>query len=219
MINTKPLREQIYEFLKGEMQSGILTDQGFIDTGEISRRLGISKTPLRDALIQLEAEGFVTIYPRRGIRVRTVTLQDIKDSYQVIGALEASVVRMVFERFTQDHVEEMEHSNRLQLAAIENREFDRYYHLNLEFHGIFLQLSDNEQLKKTITPLKQRLYDFPRRNYVKDWELQHLQEHDVFIDCIKRKDLNGAVEVIQNRHWSFDVHKKYFSQFYRITSE
>jgi DNA-binding GntR family transcriptional regulator len=58
----------------------------------ISQHLGISKTPLRDAIIQLEIEGFVTILPRRGVTVSKLTLKDIKDSYKIVGALEGSVI-------------------------------------------------------------------------------------------------------------------------------
>ncbi len=59
---------------------------------EISEKLGISKTPLRFVLLQLENEGFVTIIPRRGCVVNVLSLVDIRNIYQIIGALEASVI-------------------------------------------------------------------------------------------------------------------------------
>ena len=92
MLNTKSLREQVYEYLRDEIQNGNLLPGATINPNEISKQLGISKTPLRDAIIQLEIEGFVTILPRRGVTVKKLTLQEIKDSYEIVGALEASVI-------------------------------------------------------------------------------------------------------------------------------
>ncbi len=216
MLNIKSLREQIYDYFKSEMQSGKLLPGSSINLNEIAQKLGISKTPLRDALIQLDAEGFVSILPRRGVQVRKLTLQDIRQSYEIIGALEASVVLSVFDQFNQDHIVGLELLNTQQKQAIQKDDFESYYRLNLEFHGIFLKLSDNEALNKIITPLKLRLYDFPRRMYLKDWELQHLREHDQFIDYVKKGDKTGAADIIKNVHWSFAVHEKYFRQFYKL---
>lgn len=110
----------------------------------------------------------------------------------------------------------MERLNQKQLDAIKTSDFEKYYRLNLDFHAVFLDLSDNDALKKIITPLKQRLYDFPRRSYLKDWEFQHLEEHQAFIDCIKNKDMDCAAAILKNKHWSYAVHEKYFKQFYKL---
>jgi DNA-binding GntR family transcriptional regulator len=210
------LREQVYQYFREEMQSGSLTPGSSINLNSISRKLGISKTPLRDALIQLEAEGFVSILPRRGVLVNKLSRQEIQNIYQIIGSLEASVVTAVFEKFTKAHIDKMKHLNIDQITALENKDFDTYYRLNLEFHDVFLDLSDNDTLKKIIGPLKQRLYDFPRRGYLKDWEMQHLNEHDKFIEAIRKGDREKAAGVIKDEHWSFDAHKKYLDRFYTL---
>ena len=210
------LREQVYQYFREEMQSGSLTPGSSINLNSISRILGISKTPLRDALIQLEAEGFVSILPRRGVLVNKLTRQEIQDIYQIIGSLEASVVTAVFDKFTKAHIDKMKQLNDGQITALEKKDFDRYYRLNLEFHDIFLDLSDNDTLKKIIRPLKQRLYDFPRRGYLKDWENQHLNEHDKFIEAVTKGDREEAARVIKDEHWSFDAHKKYLDRFYTL---
>ncbi|MCP4151170.1 MAG: GntR family transcriptional regulator, partial [bacterium] len=77
ILNTKSLKEQIYEYLRKEITKRRLRPGSIINMDATSRKLGISKTPLRDALIQLEMEGFVTIAPRRGIFVNTLTIKDI----------------------------------------------------------------------------------------------------------------------------------------------
>ncbi len=79
ILNIKSLKEQVYEHLREQMRTGGLRPGAAIDMEETSKRLGVSKTPLRDALLQLEMEGFVTILPRRKIVVNVLTLQNIRD--------------------------------------------------------------------------------------------------------------------------------------------
>ena len=179
-INTQSLREQIYFYLRDEMQTGNLAPGATLNLNEISQKLGISKTPLRDALIQLETEGFVTILPRRGVRVNKLTLEDVREFYDILGALEASVVLEVFHQITPDLIRKMKQLNQEQRAALDAEDYGRYYHLNLEFHGVFLDLYHSKTLMRLITPLKQRLYDFPRHRYNAAWEKRNCTEHDNF---------------------------------------
>jgi DNA-binding GntR family transcriptional regulator len=92
IINLSSLKEQVYEYLRHQMKIGKLRPGAAIDVRATSEKLGVSKTPLRDALIQLEMEGFVKILPRRGVVVNALTIQDIKDIYQIVGALESTAI-------------------------------------------------------------------------------------------------------------------------------
>ncbi|MGD2188126.1 MAG: GntR family transcriptional regulator [Desulfobacterales bacterium] len=215
MLNTKSLREQVYEYLRDEINNRKILPGAFINLNEISEQLGISKTPLRDAIIQLEIEGFVTIFPRRGVTVKKLRLDDIKDAYEIVGALEGAVILNVFDKINASHLAQMQKLNSAQLTALERKDYDRYYKLNLDFHGVFLNLSENKTLLQMLTPFKQRLYDFPRRGYIKEWELNNLKEHDQFIESIKNKDRKGTVAVMRDVHWSFAVQEKFIRQFYK----
>jgi DNA-binding GntR family transcriptional regulator len=219
MLNTKSLREQVYEYLRDEISNRKILPGATININAISQHLGISKTPLRDAIIQLEIEGFVTILPRRGVKVKKLSLQEIKDSYQIVGALEGTVIIDVFERIGKSHISRLEKLNAKQIKALDRKEYDRYYKLNLDFHSVFLDLSDNKTLKSIVMPAKQRLYDFPRRGYIKEWELNNLKEHNQFIELIKKKDRLGAAAIIRDVHWSFKVQEKYIRQFYPTANE
>jgi len=216
MLNLVSLREQVYQYLREEMHSGRLLPGETINPTRISRKLGISKTPLRDALIRLETEGFVTILPRRGVRVNALTLQDVKDAYEFIGALEGWVIVDVFESFTESHADEMERLNARMVLAVEREDFDSYYDLNLRFHEVYLALSDNMLLRDALTPIKQHLYDFPRRSYIKEWELRNCEEHQQFVDLARRGEREQAAGVMRDVHWSFKVQEKYIRQFYAL---
>ena len=215
----KSLREQVYEYIRDQMMAGHILPNTTLNLNQISDHLGISKTPLRDALIRLEVEGFVTIMPRRGVVVNGLTLQDVKDFYQICGALEGDVVKVVFDQFNDSHIAAMRQLNSEMRGAIQQEEFVRYYNMNIRFHDIFLDLSDNRVIRPTLMPLKQRLYDFQRRPYVKEWELRNLDEHDQFIDAIQSGDRDEAVRLLRDVHWSFSVQEDYIRTFHQREAE
>lgn len=214
----RSLREQVYQYLRTEMLNGRIIPGEYIRLNEMSERLGISKTPLRDAIIQLECEGFVTILPRRGVVMNRLSLQDVKDAYDIVGAIEASVLVDVCSRFTDERLDAMTAINGSMKEMIERDDFDdRYadfFGLNLAFHDHFLDLSDNRQVKRIVIPFKQRLYDFPRRRYIREWERQNCREHDELIDLIHAGDGKAAADLLQNRHWSFSYYEDFIRQFY-----
>lgn len=216
MLNIQSLSEQVYNYLRDEMHTGRILPDTILNLNEISQRLGISKTPLRDALIKLEMEGFVTIMPRRGVMVNQLTLQDISDFYQIIGALEGEVVKEVFARLGSVQISGMRQLNADMREALRREDFGSYYELNIKFHDIFLNLSDNKRLRPMIMPMKQRLYDFQRRPYVKEWEFRNCHEHDKFIDLIKQGDSLSAAQFMRDVHWSFSTQEEYICEFYRL---
>jgi DNA-binding GntR family transcriptional regulator len=216
MLNLQPLREQIYQYFRKEMQTGVLLPGSTINLNKLSLELGVSKTPLRDALIQLEANGFVKILPRRGVKVNVLSLNDIKNLYEILGSLEATTIISVFHKFNQSKVDKMERINSKYKKAILAGDFEQIYLINLSFHDSFLGLSENSELRRLIKPLKQRLYDFPRRSYISEWELRNAQEHTQLIEFIKRNDPKGAAHVLQNVHWSFSYQEEFIREFYAL---
>lgn len=212
----KSLREQVYDYLREELYAGRIAPNSTLHLKALSTHLGISITPLRDALLRMEQEGFVTILPRKGVIVNSLTLQDVKNFYQIIGALEGEVIKSVFQFFSNQHVARMKKLNDQMREALKREAFDAYYQLNITFHDVFINLSDNMALRPLLMPMKQRLYDFQRRPYVKAWEFRNCLEHDQFIDSIEKKDRAKAVHIIRDVHWSFSVQEEYIREFYRI---
>jgi DNA-binding GntR family transcriptional regulator len=219
MFNITSLREQVYLFLREQMHTGAIAPGSTINLTEFSEQLGISKTPLRDALIRLESEGFVEILPRRGVRVNSLSLKDVKDYYEIIGQLEGGAIVAAFDKMSAAVVRRLEKLNQEMRASVKTSDFDTYYKKNLEFHESYLQLYDNKQLRRMIRPLKQRLYDFPRRSYIQEWELRNCDEHDQIIEKIKAGDPQGAASVIRDIHWSFQVQEDYIRRFYHKVVE
>ena len=214
----RSLREQVYQYLRDEMHEGRIVPGEYIRLNEMSDRLGISKTPLRDAVIQLECEGFVTILPRRGVLMNRLRLQDVKDAYDIVGALEAAVVIDVCSRLDSGRLDSMTAVNAAMKALLARDDFDNHYAaffgLNVDFHNRFLDLSENRQIKKIVLPFKQRLYDFPRRRFIREWEQRNCREHDELVELIRAGDGKGAADLLRNRHWSFSYCEDFIRQFY-----
>ncbi len=215
IINTKSLKEQVYEYLREQIHLQNIQPGSMINMDATSKKLGISKTPLRDALIQLEMEGFVTIAPRRGIFVTTLSLDDIKDFYQIIGALEQSALCDSQEKISPKDKEKMQKLNREMKKTLDKNNFDLFYKKNLEFHNTYISLSQNQSLIQIVNNLKKRLYDFPRqKKWVKEWEESSIKEHQKIADLISEGSIAEAADFIHNVHWSFSVQKKFIMRYY-----
>lgn len=214
LLDLRPLREQLYAYLRHEMHTGRLLPGAFIKLNEISQKLGISKTPLRDAIIRLESKGFVTILPRRGVLVNQLSVRDIKNILGIVGALESAVIESVFHKLGPAHTAEMKRINDEMIAAIHSENYDNYYQLNIAFHDVFLNLSENETLKEIISPLKQRLYDFPRRPYIKEWELINCTEHQQLIEILNNGEPEKVTALWRESHWSFNAYEKFIRRVY-----
>lgn len=215
-FNMVSLRQQVYDYLRSQMNRGELRPGSVINIGEMSARFGISRTPLREALLQLESEGFVTIFPRKGIIVNPLTEDDIRHAYEIIGALEASVVLNESFRINPSGINEMRRLNRHMREALDRDDFDTFYSHNIAFHNVYLDLSENRGLVRTVMTLKQRLYDFPRRKgFVKEWEMTSTGEHERFIELLETGDARSASDYMRDVHWSFDVQRPWIHRYYR----
>ena len=216
MEKEKSLREAVHRYFCEQMKMGRLTAGSYINQSEICNELNISKAPLRDALIQLETEGFVTIQPRKGVLLNPITLEYVKEAYDVLGALESSAILEAFDRFDSGQVEKMTAVNEALLESLESGRFNQYYQLNIEFHQIFLRLADNKLLLDLVSPIMQRLYNFPLRSYVVDWEKNNIDEHTRLIDSIKKGNFRAAADILQFEHWSFSLHQDSIRRFYQL---
>jgi len=216
VLNLTSLKDQVYDYIRRQMKIGRLKPGDSIDMNAFSRKLGVSKTPLRDALIRLEMEGFVRILPRRGVLVNRLTIQDIRDYYQILGALESTAIIAAGPHLGEAEVARMEKLNQDMGRALERDDFNAYYDKNLQFHDIFLSLCGNRQLRRTVDILKKRLYDFPRRaGYVRRWEECSIQEHAELVALIAQKKILEAANYIRDVHWSFAVQEKFVHLYYQ----
>jgi len=215
ILQTRSLREQVYEYLRDEMARGGLQPGEFLDLNELSARLNVSRTPLREALLHLEAQGFVTILPRRGFRLNALTLDDIRHFYEIIGAMEAAALRQAGPTLGPADFARMRQLDAAMSDAVAARDFDEYYQANLDFHDVYLQRCDNARLIAQLQLLKRRLYDWPRRaGMVQAWEEHSVVEHEEFLSLLERGNVAQAAAHLQDVHWSFAVQEPFIRAYY-----
>ncbi len=215
ILNIKSLKEQVYEYLREQMRRGAILPGSAIDMEETSKKLGVSKTPLRDALLQLEMEDFVTILPRRMVIVNSLTERDIRNYYEIIGSLESMALLKAFDGLEPSDIDAMQKLNDGMKEAIAANDFDLYYEKNLAFHCRFLDPCGNDSLVKLVNNLKKRLYDFPRpKGFVKEWEESSILEHQALIDLLRAGRRQDAANHVRDVHWSFKVQEGFVRRYY-----
>jgi DNA-binding GntR family transcriptional regulator len=220
LLYTKSLKDQVYEFLRREIQNQNLAPGSAININSFCQKLGVSKTPLREALIQLEMEDFVTIKPRKGIFVNPLTQDNIEEYYQIIGALESSALAAGFNNITPAKIREMKALNQAMTKEIGKDNFDKFYELNLRFHSIYVSACQNKLLIKILDNLKKRLYDFPRRStWIKNWEMESIDLHGELVRLLENKELQKACLLLTDVVWVFDSQKDYITKYYSFNPD
>ena len=211
----EPLRERVYAYLKDRINTHQIRAGEFLDLDGIGAELGMSRTPLRDALFQLESEGFITIFPRRGVMVNTLELKTIRDIYEIIGALESAALISVSVRIDDRDVSYMNELNDVMEAALSKDDYATYYERNVAFHDVFLDKSDNAELVRHARIQRERLYDFPRTlGFLKEWDESNLSEHREMVRMLVARNFNAAADFLRDVHWSFSVQERYIRKYY-----
>ena len=202
--NTWSLRKEIFDYLSKKIEGGELTPGSLINVRRLTQELKVSRTPLREALAQLEVQGLVTIMPQRGVLINVLTYEDLLNLFEVIGALESQVVMTVFERIGKAEIGRMERLNHRMLEAVENDENRAFHEANIQFHKIFLDLSDNRELKQYVGNLKSRLFGFALKSYRDRFKRAIVAEHDAFIALLKAGEAKAASDHLKDVHWRFN---------------
>jgi DNA-binding GntR family transcriptional regulator len=215
LIGYKSLKECVYDYMRNELENGGLKPGDTIDEKSLSEKLKVSRTPIREALIQLEVEGFVTIMPRRRIYVNELKEKDIENIYQIVGALEGKAAVRAIEKISDKEIEELELLFQKMKKALDKGDFSKYMHYNLASHEFFLKLNDNELLTRIVNLLKKRLYDFPETiKKIPEWEDHLMEHHRKMIELCKKKDKEGIQRLLSDVHWNFEWNRPYLLSYY-----
>ena len=200
------LKDYVYEYISGELQSGGLKSNDKINEQAICDTLNISRTPVREALIQLAADDLLEASPRRGFRVKSLTKKDAEDLYTIIGTLDALAAELSINYLTPKELDKMEQICHDIDQSIESLNFTKYYQLQKEFHDVYILKTKNEALFDTLNRLRNR---FIRQNYINGAEeelkkvlLETNKEHKEIVELFRAKNINKLKDIIKQKHWS-----------------
>lgn len=191
-----PLRDVVFNTLRQAILKGELKPGERLMEIALAERLGVSRTPIREAMRKLELEGLVVMIPRRGAQVANITEKDLNDVLEVRIALENLSIEKACQYMTEEQMEELKAAAQKFERSITGRNPVRLAEADEAFHEIIYQASDNRRLKQVLNNLREQIYRY-RVEYLKEEETRNLliQEHQELYNAIRSRDVKKAQEI------------------------
>lgn len=209
ILESKPLRERIADRLRADIIKGIYPDGERLIEPKLAEMLGISRTPIREALRQLENEGFVEIVPRKGAVVKELTLKDIDDLYAIKANLEGLAAKQATKNISEKNIEKLKQINEkfYKISLNKGNIVEEYLKYNIDFHNIFIIQSKNEKLIEILNGLDK---NFQRLRTIlvskADRAEDARKEHTEIIKAFASKDPDLAEKTVRwhiDNGWSY----------------
>lgn len=192
------LREKVYEQLKQMIITLTLPPGQVVNEGDLSEMLNVSKTPVREALTQLQQDRLVELLPRRGYLITHLSLQDIQEIYETRLILEKAATALAAKRASDDEVNKISRYLSIEFPSEKVPSFYDSVKLNIEFHMEIAQASHNERLvwhleRLYIDTQRVQYMDLTRGSSFQAWS----RDHEQIIDALQKRDEKLAESVIE----------------------
>ena len=185
-----PLRDVVFNTLRQAILKGELKPGERLMEIQLANKLGVSRTPVREAIRKLELEGLVLMIPRKGAEVAEITRQDMEDVLEVRTALEELAVKDACDHITDAQLSELKKaSNEFKKALLEGKDLVTCADADMHFHDVILSATNNRRLIQMLNNLSEQMYRY-RMEYLKD-ERTHktlIEEHDAIRRALKKHD-------------------------------
>jgi len=186
------------EAIEQDIVSGHYPPGARLDETELAARHSVSRTPIREALMQLSAMGLVRSIPNKGCFVNEVTMADLIGMFEVMAELEGMCARLAARRMTDESLAVLESLQADCMAACERQAADDYYYANELFHRHLYDASGNKYLAQVAGQLHTRLKPFRRLQLRVPNRLAHsASEHNSVIEALRARDPNRADELMR----------------------
>jgi DNA-binding GntR family transcriptional regulator len=197
VINGSSLCQQAVDLLRRRIDASILTPGQRLDEVSIAAELGISRTPLREALKILSTEGLVDLRPRRGAYVTELSLDDLKEIFPIMALLEGRVAFEVARKASAADLNRLDAIHAKLERYASRRDVDRYYDTNYVFHGVLQELAGSRWLQGVITDLRKLLKLSRHRSLLLHGRLDaSLAEHRALMAALHEHDGDKARQVM-----------------------
>jgi Transcriptional regulators len=192
-----PLRDVVFNTLRQAILKGELKPGERLMEIQLANRLGVSRTPIREAIRKLELEGLVLMIPRKGAEVAQITIKNLQDVLQVRAALEQLAVQIVCQNMKEERIVALKKANKEFEKAIKQGSLTAITDADVEFHEIIYQATNNTRLINILNNLREQMYRY-RVEYLKDRNshVKLVEEHEVIIAQLANRDEAGAVKTI-----------------------
>ena len=193
----RTLRERILSTIRAAIVNGEIRPGTRIMEPELADRFGISRTPIREAIRQLESEGLISVIPRKGAIVASISPQDISNFYELKMILEGHAARLAAKNLTENDLAKMETVNRQIEAASAKKNLSRVLDLQNEFHEIFLRACGNDKLLAIVQNLVMQFQRIRLMPAMLGRIKGSIRQHTEIIEAFRRKDAARAEELVR----------------------
>ena len=189
---------KIRDSLEQRIVEGELGNGKRLDETELSNFYGVSRTPVREALQRLAESGLAEHLPRRGTFVRSPSLSQLVEMFEVMAELECMAIRLATRRATSNDIDALEKDNETCRAAVAASDIKKYYEINARLHSRIYQMSGNSFLANEARRLHDRLRPFRRLQLrVRGRMEESMAEHDIILAALRDGDADRAVETMK----------------------
>lgn len=192
-----PLRDVVFNTLRQAILRGELKPGERLMEIQLANKLGVSRTPIREAIRKLELEGLVLMIPRKGAEVADITEKSLKDVLEVRRALEELSVKLTCDRITKEEIKELEQAAENFRKTMKSKDITEIAEADVRFHDVIYAATKNQKLIQLLNNLHEQMYRY-RIEYLKDEEVypKLLKEHKEIIERISRGEKEEAARIV-----------------------
>lgn len=198
---TRTATEMAYATLKAMIMDNELQPSASYLEGELAERLGISRTPTREAMLQLERDGFVEVRPRHGMRVLPISAQDMQEIYAILTELEPLAAELAARRgLSSGELGQMQACVDAMDAALRKDDLDEWARADDRFHTLLAEYSGNQRLQRALANFADQVYRARMATLrIREKPIRSNEDHRELLDCLQSGDAGKAREV-HRRH-------------------
>ena len=195
----KALSDEIYDYLRDQIINGLIFQRERLVEETISKQLGVSRTPIREAIKRLQADGLVEKIPNKGAQIVSLSPKEIEESYQVVAVLEGYAAFLATPELASSDIDRLRRLN-VKLADIKHQNDSRsFFEADKEFHSIYLDNCNNSKLLRIIDKELASIHRFRVMSHSITERLQtSVHQHDKIIEAFISKDPLAARHAIED---------------------
>jgi len=199
-LERQRLHDTVVEHLRSFITEGVLTPGQKLNERELCDTLGISRTPLREALKVLAMEGLIEINPNRGASVARLSDQEIRETFELMSGIEAFAGELACERITDQEIEQIKALHYAMEASKRQHDLPGYYHSNRAIHDLINLAARNSALRQVYLSLNRRIHAlrFRSNQQAPKWE-RALHDHEDMIQALEARDGKWLSDILR-RH-------------------
>lgn len=196
--NYLPLRDVVFNTIRQAILNGELEPGERLMEKQLADRMGVSRTPIREAIRKLELEGLVVMVARKGAEVARITEKDLKEVLEVRCALEELAVKIACERMSEKNLARLIKTMEEFKNAVNKKSVEKIIEKDVEFHDIIFEATENEKLIQILNNLREQFYRYRVEHIRKSKDhTDLLKEHEDIVKAITEREPMKAMESIR----------------------